>query len=92
MSTATSEYAQAGVDYTKIEPFKRAMIRTGARTLEFPKRRFVNVEIGEHGALFDYYGGLKHRWGQTQEASATRTGSLSGCTRTPVPAGPTTKA
>lgn len=67
MATSVGEYAQAGVDYTKIEPFKRAMIRTGARTLDFPRRRFVNVEIGEHGALFNYYGGLKHRWGQTQE-------------------------
>ncbi len=31
-----SEYAKAGVDYSKIEPFKRAMIRAGAQTLAFP--------------------------------------------------------
>ena len=31
-----SEYARAGVDYTKIEPFKMAMVSAGKRTLEFP--------------------------------------------------------
>lgn len=63
-----SEYAQAGVDYTKIEPFKRAMVTTGARTLNFPSlRHFVSVEIGEHGATYGYFGGMPHRWSQTQE-------------------------
>ena len=33
------EYSQAGVDYTKIEPFKQAMQATGKRTLNFPNRR-----------------------------------------------------
>lgn len=69
MATGVSEYAQAGVDYTKIEPFKRAMTRTGQRTLIFPTiRNNVNVEIGEHGAIFEYIGPHDdHRWGQTQE-------------------------
>lgn len=30
------EYAQAGVDYRKIEPFKRAMMELGRSTAEFP--------------------------------------------------------
>jgi len=33
------EYAQAGVDYTKIEPFKRAMQEMGKRTLSFPNQK-----------------------------------------------------
>lgn len=64
---AKSEYAQAGVDYTKIEPFKRAMIETCRRTLSFPLRRDVEVSVGEHGAIFEYVGSHDHKWGQTQE-------------------------
>ena len=33
------EYSQAGVDDTKIEPFKQAMQATGKRTLNFANRR-----------------------------------------------------
>jgi phosphoribosylformylglycinamidine cyclo-ligase len=65
-----SEYARAGVDYTKIEPFKMAMVRAGKRTLEFPNRRGVYVDqdsVGAHGAVFQYRGGGPHLWCMTQE-------------------------
>ena len=65
-----NEYAQAGVDYTKIEPFKRAMIEVGRKTLKFPNRR--NVYIDEsithaHGAVYYYGRGESHLWCKTQE-------------------------
>jgi len=65
-----SEYAQAGVDYSKIEPFKMAMVRAGKRTLGFPNRRGVYVDresVGAHGAVFEYRGGQPHVWCMTQE-------------------------
>lgn len=65
-----SEYAAAGVDYTKIEPFKMAMVRAGKRTLEFPNRRGVFVDrdsVGTHGAVFEYRGAQPHLWCMTQE-------------------------
>jgi len=67
---ATSEYAAAGVDYTKIEPFKMAMVRAGKRTLGFPNRRGVYVDaesVGAHGAVYEYRGGQSHLWCMTQE-------------------------
>jgi len=67
---ARSEYARAGVDYTKIEPFKMAMVRAGKRTLAFPNRRGVYVDeesVGAHGAVFEYRGGQPHIWCMTQE-------------------------
>lgn len=67
---AKSEYAAAGVDYTKIEPFKMAMVRAGKRTLAFPNRRGVFVDegsVGAHGAVFEYRGGRPHLWCMTQE-------------------------
>lgn len=65
-----SEYAEAGVDYTKIEPFKQEMIKIGKQTLTFPNRRgvFINSEIMHaHGAVYEYRGGLPHIWCKTQE-------------------------
>ena len=53
-----SEYARAGVDYTKIEPFKRAMMEVGGRTLGFPKKWSVRVEDGN----YFYYGERPHVW------------------------------
>ncbi len=67
---AKSEYAAAGVDYAKIEPFKMAMVRAGKRTLAFPNRRGVYVDresVGAHGAVFEYRGGQPHFWCMTQE-------------------------
>ena len=65
-----SEYAASGVDYSKIEPFKMAMIAAGRRTLKFPNRRGVVVEadsLGAHGVVFRYRGGKPHYWCMTQE-------------------------
>lgn len=63
----SSEYAQAGVDYTKIEPFKRAMIEVGRTTLKFPNKRNVFVEVNDHGATYEYRGPHEHMWSKTQE-------------------------
>ncbi|MGD2246610.1 MAG: AIR synthase-related protein [Candidatus Aminicenantes bacterium] len=65
-----SEYARAGVDYTKIEPFKMAMVRAGKRTLKFPNRRDVYIEeesLGLHGVVFRYRGDKSPLWCMTQE-------------------------
>ena len=67
---AKSEYAQAGVDYAKIEPFKMAMVGAGKRTLSFPNRRGVYIEpesLGAHGVVYAYRGSESHFWCQTQE-------------------------
>ncbi len=67
---AKSEYARAGVDYTKIEPFKMAMVSAGKRTLKFPNRRGVYIEpesLGAHGVVFRYRGTKSHFWCMTQE-------------------------
>ena len=39
-----SEYAQAGVDYKKAEPFRRVMQAVGRRTVHFPNQRDVFVD------------------------------------------------
>lgn len=65
-----SEYAKAGVDYTKIEPFKQAMIAVGKRTVRFPRKRgvVINTDVMHaHGAIYEYVGGLPHLWCKTQE-------------------------
>ena len=67
---AKSEYAKAGVDYTKIEPFKMAMVSAGKRTLKFPNKRGVYIEpesLGAHGVVFRYRGARPHFWCMTQE-------------------------
>jgi len=67
---APSEYAKAGVDYTKIEPFKMAMVRAGKKTLAFPNKRGVYIDeesVGAHGAVFRYRGRKPHIWCMTQE-------------------------
>lgn len=64
------EYARAGVDYEKIEPFKRIMVEIGKQTLTFPNRRgvFINDDVlHAHGAVYEYRGGLSHIWCKTQE-------------------------
>lgn len=61
------EYAQAGVDYRAIDPFKKIMTETGKRTLFFPRRHDVYVKPLEHGAAYRYGGKLPHTWCQTQE-------------------------
>ncbi len=66
----TGEYAEAGVDYTKIEPFKQAMVEIGKRTLKFPNGRDVYIDeesLGTHGVVFGYRGPHSHLWSNTQE-------------------------
>src|SRR3989338_1983344 len=68
--TKQSAYAKAGVDYTKMEPFKMAMIETGKKTLSFPNKRGVYInEDATHarGAVFEYRGSEPHIWCKTQE-------------------------
>jgi len=62
-----SEYAQAGVDPSKIDPFKRIMKEMGKRTLKFPLVKNVVVDSSEHGAVWEYIGNLPHVWSGTQE-------------------------
>lgn len=59
MEEKKSEYALAGVDYTKLEPFKMAMVLAGKRTREFPNRRGVFIDddiLHSHGGVFEYRG------------------------------------
>lgn len=75
MTDPKSEYAKAGVDYTLMEPFKRAMIAAGKKTLAFPSRRnvFVNDEVvHSHGAVYEYRGTEAHMWCKTQEGLGTK--------------------
>jgi len=68
--TPKSEYAKAGGDHTKIEPFKMAMVSAGKRTLTFPNKRGVQIEpesVGAHGVVFRYCGARPHFWCMTQE-------------------------
>ncbi|TSC81743.1 MAG: phosphoribosylformylglycinamidine cyclo-ligase [Parcubacteria group bacterium Gr01-1014_20] len=64
---SSSEYAEAGVDYTKIEPFKRAMVEVGKKTLTFPEHRLVFVDPHDHGSTYEYRGHYPHAWAKTQE-------------------------
>src|SRR3989338_2004249 len=68
--TKQSAYAKSGVDYTKMEPFKMAMIEAGKKTLSFPNKRdvFINEDATHaHGAVFEYRGSERHIWCKTQE-------------------------
>lgn len=67
---AEQTYAGAGVDYRKIEPFKRAMIDVAKRTTRLPERRGVFVErsvLHSHGGVYAYQGGEQHLWCKTIE-------------------------
>ncbi len=64
------EYAKAGVDYSKIEPFKQAMIEVGKKTINFPNSRgvFISEEVlHAHGAVYEYRGPWTHKWCKTTE-------------------------
>lgn len=70
VSRKQSEYAKAGVDYTKIEPFKKHMVEVGKKTLSFPNRWGVHINrdvLHAHGAVFEYTGKNSHMWCKTQE-------------------------
>lgn len=65
-----SEYAQAGVDYKKIKPFKEAMVKTARRTARFPNIHDVYVRenlLHAHGGVYGYLGNRPHIWCQTTE-------------------------
>lgn len=63
-----SEYAKAGVDYSKIEPFEMAIIQAGKPTLKFPNKRDVYEEsLGAHGVIYPYGRKEPHLWSKTQE-------------------------
>jgi len=70
-----SEYAQSGVDYTKLEPFKDAMVEVGKKTLTFPNRRGVFIDetvLHAHGGVFEYRGGMPFKICQTKEGLGTK--------------------
>lgn len=59
MAKNQSAYAQAGVDYSKIQPFKDAMVETAKRTAHFPTPRHVSVRtdiLHSHGGVWRYTG------------------------------------
>jgi len=72
MKNGKTEYADSGVDYSKIEPFKLAMIEMGKQTLAFPNQREVFIHISPHGAPYEYRGKYPHLWCQTQEGLGNR--------------------
>ncbi len=63
------EYAKAGVDYEKIEPFKQIMVEMGKQTLTFPNRRGVFINhIEGHWMLNNLYDPLvKFKAGSASE-------------------------
>lgn len=68
MAPSQSEYAAAGVDYTKIGPFKAAMQAVSRRTMHFPHRRHVLVESLDHGSTVEYVGeAATHAFSGTKE-------------------------
>lgn len=63
----TGEYAESGVDYKKIEPFKQIMVGVSKKTLSFPNFRDVFITSLDHGANFRYRGHLSHSWQKVVE-------------------------
>lgn len=53
-----SAYAEAGVDYTKIQPFKDEMIKVAKTTSHLPEKRrvFVIPNAHAHGGTWEYRG------------------------------------
>lgn len=62
-----NEYAAAGVNYKKIEPFKAAMQHAGSKTLVNPLARAVEVRQGLHGGVYEYLGDFPHSWCTVEE-------------------------
>lgn len=65
-----SEYAESGVDYKEIEPFKEEMHEISKQTVNFPNRRGVYLDenvLHSHGGVYRYIGPSNHFWCQTQE-------------------------
>ncbi len=64
------EYAQAGINYSKIGPFKSIMQKVTKKTAAFPERYdvYVHEDIPHsHGALWEYRGSGSHVFVQTTE-------------------------
>lgn len=63
----SDEYAKAGVDYSKIDPFKHEMREMGQRTLAFPEKR-RNVRVSWDGS-FAYLDRVvrHHSWRKVSE-------------------------
>lgn len=64
------EYAEAGVDYSKLQPFKDRMVEIGRRSVAFPHGRQVRMPTDitlSHGATFYYTGNRTHMWCNTTE-------------------------
>lgn len=63
-----SEYAQSGVNYASISPFKEIMKKIGEKTLAFPNSRGVYVTRFAHSASFNFiHRQTQHRFFQTTE-------------------------
>ena len=62
-----NEYAKAGVDPSKIKPFKEIMKEVGKRTILFPMVHDVIVFSADHGAAHQYIGNKPHIWVSTNE-------------------------
>lgn len=64
-----SAYAKAGVDYSKIQPFKEAMQRVARQTACLPNARGVYVidAPGAHGGVWEYCGTKPALFCQTTE-------------------------
>lgn len=60
-------YAQAGVDYRKIAPFKKIMKEVCEKTVSFPLRRGVMVTSCFHGVKAIYLREEPHEWLMVQE-------------------------
>lgn len=62
-----SAYAEAGVDYTRLQPFKDKIKAMAARTLEFPAHRHVVASASAHCGSLQYTGPHAYRIGATIE-------------------------
>jgi len=69
MAKGQSAYAKAGVDYTKIQPFKDAMKRAAKETVWYPNKRgvFVIEDACLHGGTWEYRGPGPVRFCNTTE-------------------------
>lgn len=65
-------YAEAGVDYTRLQPFKDKIKMMGQRTLTFPNKRHVYVQPSAHCGRWRYQGAHGHDWGSTMEGLGNR--------------------
>lgn len=63
----TGAYAEAGVDYGRLQPFKDKIKAMAGRTLGFPNRRDVVARASAHCGRYRYTGAHAHEWGSTIE-------------------------